>query len=110
MEAESCLAAFMIGGQWAKILVVLKRSPKSSRSLAKLSFRIGSPPSSSISRTLGMVSTSFARPGPRGLWPSRAVPRRAVSRALEHEDRHVVPHPAGRLRHDLRRERFGLRL
>src|SRR5262249_29811158 len=53
MEAPSCLAARRMGGQWARTLVVFSRSPKISRSRAKTSFRMGSPWSSSISRTLG---------------------------------------------------------
>src|SRR6185295_9824044 len=62
MAAPSCLAAFMMGGQCAKTLVVLRRLPKTSRSLAKTSFRIGSPPSSSISRTLGMGNGVYNSP------------------------------------------------
>src|SRR5258705_8938643 len=61
MEAPSCLAAFMMGGQCAKILVELRSPPKISRSLVNTSFRIGSPPSSSISRTLGMGNGVYNR-------------------------------------------------
>src|SRR5437763_3897524 len=74
IEAPSSLAARRIGGQCAMIFVVFSTSPNISRSLANRSFRIGSPPSSSISRTRGMfASASIQRTaGPRSLstWPA----------------------------------------
>src|SRR5215510_12359244 len=117
MDAESCLAALRMGGQCAKTLVVLKTAPKSSRSRAKISLRVGSPPSSSISRTLGIVVTSCAQRGPRGLGPCHsfgiplrlATPRHPLG-ALEHEGGHVVGHTAGGFREETSREGLGLRL
>src|SRR6266849_4077680 len=53
MEAPSCLAALRIGGQWARTLVVLRSAPKTPRSRSNSSWRVGSPVSSSISRTRG---------------------------------------------------------
>src|SRR5215510_10693182 len=130
MDAESCLAALRMGGQCAKTLVVLKTAPKSSRSRTKISLRVGSPPSSSISRTLGIVVTSCARLDPRGLGPCHSSPcpgyptpstatarlplaprRRGARRgpattpghpscALEHEGVHVVGHTAGGVREE----------
>src|SRR4030095_1946585 len=54
MAALSCLAARRITGVWPMTLLVLSTYPKASRSFWKISWRMGSPPSSSISRTRGM--------------------------------------------------------
>src|SRR5437762_14036026 len=57
IEAPSAFAARRIGGQCAMTFVVFNTSPNSSRSLVNSFFRIGSPPSSSISRTRGIRIT-----------------------------------------------------
>src|SRR5205823_2383909 len=106
--APSALAARRIGGQCAMIFVVFSTSPNTSRSLANSTCRIGSPPSSSISRTRGIRITSLSvahePAGPRAGLLAILKGRRAghECRAISVGPLHEAAAPGRQIMHDLR--------
>src|SRR5437762_5380092 len=103
IDAPSALTARRIGGQCAMTFVVFNTSPNSSRSLANSTCRIGSPPSSSISRTRGIRITSLSvahePAGPRAGLLAILKGRRAghECRAISVGPLHEAAAPGGRI-------------